>query len=154
GGLCEIGAPAGSGFVFDNEEPRHKQWIEPFALADRLVTVRELRAFIDEGGYDNPSLWLSEGFDFVRARGITSPLYTSYESGKLETFTLAGTRTPEDHEPAAHLSYYEADAIARFLGSRLPTEAEWEIAAASHPARGNFADDGALRPLACVRGGT
>ena len=82
------------GFAFDNERPRHKRWLEPFALADRLVTVRELKAFIDEGGYRKPSLWLAEGFDFVRERGIASPLYTRYEDGRLETFTLAGRRAP------------------------------------------------------------
>jgi ergothioneine biosynthesis protein EgtB len=151
GGLCEIGAPAGSGFAFDNEQPRHKRWLEPFALADRLVTVRELKAFIDEGGYRKASLWLAEGFDFVRAQGITSPLHTRYEGRHLETFTLAGPRVPSDDEPAAHLSYYEADAVAHFLGARLPTEAEWELAATHRGERGNFADDGVLRPLPCHR---
>jgi ergothioneine biosynthesis protein EgtB len=149
GGLCEIGAPAGSGFAFDNEQPRHKRWLEPFALANRLVAVRELKAFMDEGGYRNPSLWLAEGFDFVREHGITSPLHTRYEDGHLETFTLAGRRTPDDDEPAAHLSYYEADALARFFGARLPTEGEWERAAAGRAEYGNFADDGVLRPLPC-----
>jgi len=153
GGLCEVGAPAGSGFAFDNEHPRHKHWLEPFALADRLVTVRELKAFIDAGGYRKPSLWLAEGFDFVREQGITSPLHTRYEGEHLETFTLAGRRVPGDDEPAAHLSYYEADALARFLGARLPTEAEWELAAAHQNERGNFADDGVLRPLPCHRAG-
>jgi ergothioneine biosynthesis protein EgtB len=147
GGLCEIGAPAASGFAFDNEQPRHKRWLEPFALADRLVTVRELKAFLDEGGYAKPSLWLAEGCDFVRERGITSPMHTRYQDGCLETFTLAGPRTPGDEEPAAHLSYYEADALARFLGARLPTEAEWEHVAARSAERGTFADDGVLRPL-------
>jgi ergothioneine biosynthesis protein EgtB len=151
GGLGEIGAPAGSGFAFDNEQPRHKRWLEPFALADRLVTVRELKAFLDEGGYRKPSLWLAEGFDFVRDRGLTSPLYTRYADGRLETFTLAGCRTPGDDEPVPHLSYYEADALARFLGARLPTEVEWERAAARSLERGNFADDGVLHPLPCYK---
>jgi ergothioneine biosynthesis protein EgtB len=152
GGLCEVGAPEGRGFVFDNEQPRHKRWLEPFALADRLVTVRELKAFLDDGGYRKPALWLAEGFDFVRAQGLTSPLHTRYEDGHLETFTLEGRRAPCDGEPASHLSYYEADALARFLGARLPTEAEWERAAAAGTERGNFADDGVLRPLPCHRG--
>jgi ergothioneine biosynthesis protein EgtB len=147
GGLHEIGAPGGAGFAFDNERPRHKRWIEPFAIADRLVTVRELKAFLEEGGYRGPSLWLSEGLDFVRATGAGSPLYTSYEGGRLEAFTLEGTRCPRDDEPVAHLSYYEADAIARFLGARLPTEAEWELVASACPPGGHFADDGPLRPL-------
>jgi len=147
GGLREIGAQADAGFSFDNEQPRHKRWVEPFALADRLVTMRELKAFIDDGGYADPALWLSDGFSFVQAHGITSPLYTTYEAGRLEAFTLAGARLPSDDEPATHLSYYEADAIARFLGARLPTEAEWEVASASSPVCGNFAEDGVLRPL-------
>ncbi|MGH7434273.1 MAG: DinB family protein, partial [Polyangiaceae bacterium] len=104
GGLCEIGAHPRGGFVFDNEQPRHKHWLEPFALADRLVTVRELKAFLDEGGYAKPSLWLAEGCDLVRERGITSPMHTRYEDGRLETFTLAGRHTPGDDEPVAHLS--------------------------------------------------
>jgi ergothioneine biosynthesis protein EgtB len=149
GGLCEIGLPAGLGFAFDNEEPRHKRWLEPFALADRLVTVRELKAFMEEGGYRTPSLWLAEGFDFVREHGITSPLHTRWDGERLEAFTLAGSRAPGNDEPAAHLCYYEADAIARFLGARLPTEAEWECVAVRRSERGNFADDGVLRPLPC-----
>ena len=128
GGLKEIGAPD-VGFAFDNERPRHKRWVDPFSIADRLVTVRELKAFIDEGGYRSPSLWLSEGFDFVHSRGVTSPLHTTYEDGRLSVFTLAGTRVPHDDEPVVHASFYEADAIARFLGARLPTEAEWETVA-------------------------
>lgn len=147
GGLRHIGAPAGRGFAFDNERPRHKRWVEPFGLADRLVSVRELKAFLDAGGYRSPSLWLSEGFDFVRARAAASPLYSTYEDGQLHVFTLAGPRVASDDEPVVHLSYYEADAIARFLGARLPTEAEWETLAEEVTVRGNFADDDVLRPL-------
>jgi ergothioneine biosynthesis protein EgtB len=145
GGLLEIGARAGAGFTFDNERPRHKRWIEPFAVADRLVSVRELKAFIDAGGYRTPSLWLSDGFDVVRARAMTSPMYSSYEDGRLTVFTLAGARVARDDEPVVHVSYYEADAIARFLGARLPTEAEWETLAEGEAVRGNFSD-GALHP--------
>jgi ergothioneine biosynthesis protein EgtB len=104
-----------------------------------------------EDGYRNPSLWLAEGFDFLRERGIVSPMHTRYEGGRLETFTLTGWRMPGDDEPAAHLSYYEADALARFLGARLPTEAEWEHAAGPTSERGNFAEDGVLRPLPVPR---
>jgi ergothioneine biosynthesis protein EgtB len=147
GGLREIGAPTGPVFAFDNEQPRHKEWLEPFALADRLVTVAELKAFIEAGGYRTPSLWLSDGFDAVRAQGTSTPLYSRYEDGHFDVFTLAGRRAPRPEEPASHLSYYEADAVARFLGARLPTEAEWELAAAAQPVRGNFAEDGVLRPL-------
>jgi ergothioneine biosynthesis protein EgtB len=96
-----------------------------------------------------PSLWLSDGLDFVRARDIRAPQYCTYEDGRMSVFTLAGPRVASDDEPAVHLSYYEADAIARFLGARLPTEAEWEIFAAASdatPLGGNFADEGPLRP--------
>jgi ergothioneine biosynthesis protein EgtB len=147
GGLREVGASAANGFAFDNERPRHRRWVEPFALSDRLVTVRELKAFVDEGGYRTPSLWLSEGFDFVRAHGITAPLYWSYEDGRVRVLTLSGTRVARDDEPVVHVSYYEADAVARFLGARLPTEAEWEVAAQGAVVNGNLADDGSpLRP--------
>jgi ergothioneine biosynthesis protein EgtB len=144
GGLREIGA-AGSSFAFDNEGPRHKRWVEPFALADRLVSVRELKAFMDEGGYHTPSLWFSDGLDFVRSRNMTSPLYSTYEDGRLRVFSLAGPRVAADDEPVTHVSYYEADAIARFLGARLPNEAEWEIIAEGSAVGGNFVDDGLLR---------
>jgi ergothioneine biosynthesis protein EgtB len=147
GGLYEMGAEDGVTFSFDNERPRHKRWLEPFMLADRLVTVGELKAFIDEGGYRQPALWLSEGFDFVRSHGLEAPLYTTYREGRLEGFTLAGPRVMGDDEPVAHLGYYEADAVARFLGARLPTEAEWERAAEDCSVRGTFADDGVFRPL-------
>jgi ergothioneine biosynthesis protein EgtB len=159
GGLYEIGAPDGVPFCFDNERPRHKTWVEPFALADRLLTVSDLRAFVQSGGYKTPSLWLSDGFDLVRAQALSAPLYVSIEDGELTDFTLEGLRCPEDHEPMAHVSFYEADAVARFMGARLPTEAEWEVAAVHasadgnlgdprRPDVGNFADDEVLRPLA------
>jgi ergothioneine biosynthesis protein EgtB len=151
GGVHEIGARGSEPFVFDNERPRHKVWVEPFAMADRLLTVGELKGFIDAGGYATPSLWLQEGFDFVRAHALTSPLYSTYEGGELRVFTLHGERVASDADPVMHLSYYEADAIARFLGARLPTEAEWEIAAARRPVDGNFLDDGHLHPLPASR---
>ncbi len=146
GGLRDIGALDSEPFVFDNERPRHKEWVAPFALGDRLVTVGELKAFLEAGGYRTPSLWLSEGFDFVRAHALTSPLYSVYEGGVLQVFTLAGARVAADDEPVAHVSYYDADAIARFLGARLPTEGEWEVAAARAPVTGNFVDAGRLHP--------
>jgi ergothioneine biosynthesis protein EgtB len=147
GGLRSIGAEASSGFAFDNERPRHKTWVEPFSIADRLVTIAELKAFIDAGGYRTPSLWLSEGFDLIRAHDVNAPLYCTIDGGEARVFTLAGERIARDDEPAAHLSYYEADAIARFLGARLPTEAEWEtIADDANDTEGNFADDGLFRP--------
>jgi ergothioneine biosynthesis protein EgtB len=149
--LCSIGAADG-GFAFDNERPRHKTWIEPFALADRLVTIAELTAFIDAGGYRTSSLWLSEGWDFVRTSGVIAPQHCAYEDGVVRLFTLAGDRIASPDEPVVHVSFYEADAIARFLGARLPTEAEWEIVASKQatPATmtaANFLDDERFRPL-------
>lgn len=149
GGLHEVGAREADttqAFAFDNERPRHKAWVEPFEMGDRLVTVGELCAFIREGGYQTPSLWLSDGLDFVRAHDVSAPLYSRYEDGALRVFTLGGERVADDAEPASHLSYYEADALARFLGARLPTETEWEIAASDAPVDGNFVDSSLLRP--------
>jgi ergothioneine biosynthesis protein EgtB len=143
GGLVKIGAPEGT-FAFDNERPRHKHWLEPFALSDRLVTMSELAAFIREGGYATPSLWLSEGYDFVRAHKIEAPGYVSLDDGEVRVFTLAGSRRAIDAEPVTHVSYYEADAVARFLGARVPTEAEWELAGSQTAVEGNFVDSGSL----------
>ena len=147
GGLQMVGAHPDGSFVFDNETPRHKQWIEPFELSDRLVTYGELKEFIRAEGYRTPSLWLAEGYELVRANDVTAPLYCDFRDGTLSTFSLAGMRLPADDEPLVHVSYYEADAIARFLGARLPTEMEWELAAASRAVRGNFVDDGVLHPM-------
>jgi ergothioneine biosynthesis protein EgtB len=148
GGLNEIGAnPSKDAFVFDNEGPRNKVFLRPFAIATRLVQCGELRAFIRDGGYRTPSLWLSDGFDFIRAQGIEAPLYVAFEDGALFGFSLHGRRELQDGDPIAHLSYYEADAIARYLGARLPTEAEWEVCASQFPAKGHFAEDGTLVPL-------
>jgi ergothioneine biosynthesis protein EgtB len=141
GGLVEIGADA-QGFAFDNERPRHKLWLEPFELADRCVTVGEVKQFRDDGGYRTPSLWLSDGWDAVQQHGWTAPAYW-LDDGTI--FGLDGVRVPDDDEPAAFLSYYEADAIARWMGARLPTEAEWERAAP--PRLGTQIDDPRAAPL-------
>lgn len=147
GGLVEVGA-RGPGFFFDNEGPRHRVWIEPFAIASRPITVGEVRAFLDAKGYETPSLWLSAGLDFVRQRGLQGPLHARHEDGVYRVFTLDGLREATDDEPASHLSYYEADAVARFLGGRLPTEMEWEFVASKVACdQGNFRESGALRPL-------
>ena len=150
GGLVDIGAPASAPFVFDNERPRHRVWLEPFTLSTRLVTVEEMKAFIDADGYRTPSLWLSDGYDWVRAHGVEAPLYW-HLGDVLRVFGLDGLRQPDKGEPVAHVSYYEADAVARFLGARLPTEQEWEAASASAPTSGNFRESGALRPLPAAR---
>jgi ergothioneine biosynthesis protein EgtB len=129
GGLVEIGA-GGDRFAFDNERPRHRAWLEPFELADRLVTVGEYRAFIDDRGYRRPELWLSDGWAARTAGGWRAPLYWN---GDGTLFTLAGARPLDPHEPVCHLSFYEADAYARWAGARLPTEEEWEHAAPKAP---------------------
>ena len=148
GGLCEIGDDGDLRFTFDNEGPRHRVWVEPFELASRPVSVGEVRAFIDAGGYETPALWLAEGFDWVRREGVHAPLYTERDGATLRGFTLDGDAALDPDAPASHLSYYEADAIARFLGGRLPTEAEWEVVAARVPVAGNDRASGALRPVA------
>lgn len=150
GGPTEIGH-AGTGFRFDNEVPRHRAWVAPFLLAARPVTQAEFTAFIDDGGYRRPELWLSLGWDIVGAEGWTAPPYWSREDGDWTTFTLDGPIAAEPHAPVAHVSYFEADAFARWAGARLPTEAEWETASAGVPVAGNLAASGALRPVALDR---
>jgi ergothioneine biosynthesis protein EgtB len=142
-----LGCDRSAGFCFDHEAPRHKRWLERFELADRLVTVRELKAFMRDGGYRTPSLWLSEGFDFVQQHAIEAPLYVREQDGDLVAFGLHGERVLRDDEPVSHVSYYEADAIARYLGARLPTEAEWEHAALDRAVEGHFVESGVLHPL-------
>ncbi len=148
GGAVEIGFDSPEAFGFDNEMPCHRVWLEPYALADRLVTVREWKEFADAGGYETPTLWLADGLDFIRAHGIRAPLYARRDGRALIVFGLDGEREAADDEPLAHVSFYEADAIATFLGGRLPTEEEWEAAAlAISPVVGNFRESGALRPV-------
>jgi len=146
-GLSVIGARAGEGFRFDNEEPAHRVWVDAFELSERLVTVGEWRAFKVERGYQTPSLWLSEGFDWVRAQRVEAPLYFEGDDEGARVFGFDGLRAPSDAEPVVHVSYYEADAIARFLGARLPSEAEWELAARELEVSGNLLERGALRAL-------
>jgi ergothioneine biosynthesis protein EgtB len=147
GGLCEIGARPGPEFRFDNEEPRHRVWLEPFALSSRAVTVDEWLAFFRDGGYRTPSLWLSQGYEWAQAQGISAPGNSLVEGDALWVFSHDGLRRASGHEPVAFLSYYEAAAVAAYLEARLPTEQEWEHAAEGAPVEGNFLDSGALRPL-------
>jgi ergothioneine biosynthesis protein EgtB len=146
GGIAEIGHDR-SGFAFDNESPRHKIWFEPYRLATRLVTNGEYLAFIADGGYRRPEFWLSDGWAVVQAGCWQAPLYwREGESEAWSVFTLDGLLPLDPFEPVCHVSQYEADAFARWAGRRLPTEAEWENAAAPLPVVGNFLDSGALHP--------
>jgi len=129
GGLYRIGHD-GDGFAFDNEGPAHRVWLESFEIATRLVTVGEYLWFIGDGGYSRPELWLSDGWATASAEGWTAPLYWREETGAgWSRFSLGGRGPVDPAEPVLHLSYYEADAYARWAGCRLPTEAEWEVAA-------------------------
>ncbi len=128
GGLADLGHD-GAGFAFDNEGPRHKVFLEPFALADRLVTAGEYLTFIEDGGYARPELWLSDGWDRAQAEGWRAPLYWREDDAGRRLFRLQGDQRLDPNEPVVHVSYYEADAYARWAKARLPTEAEWEFAA-------------------------
>jgi ergothioneine biosynthesis protein EgtB len=137
---------AGEGFAFDNEGPRHRVFLEDFQLASRPVTNEEYQQFMKDGGYQRPELWLAEGWTTRQERSWEAPLYWQrHEGGWLQT-TLAGLRPVEPHEPVCHVSYYEADAFARWAGARLPTEAEWETAAADVPLSGHFLEAGRFHP--------
>ncbi len=147
GGVKETGHP-GDGFCFDNELPRHKVWLEPYSLADRLVTCGEYAEFMADGGYRRSEFWLSEGWMAVNNNGWRAPLYWSSESGDWSLFTLRGEQplARMQNAPVSHVSYYEADAYARWAGRRLATEAEWESAAEGHVVVGNLLDSGLLMP--------
>lgn len=132
GGMVDVGTE-GVGFCFDNELPRHQAHTYPFRLADRLVTAGEWAGFIADGGYERPELWLSDGWHTVQQADWVAPLYWVRDGDEWQVHTLAGTRPIVDAEPVAHVSYYEADAFARWAGSRLPTEFEWEHAVAAAP---------------------
>lgn len=171
GGVVEIGAgghghraatvaPPGSGFCFDNELPRHQVLLQPFALADRLVTNGEFLEFVDDGGYRRPELWLSDGWAALAALPApgtlqeppgaaprNGPLYWYRRDGGWWEYRLSGPAPLDLQAPVTHISFYEADAYARWSGHRLPTEQEWELAASDQPVAGHFADRDVLHPL-------
>ncbi|MEO8808826.1 MAG: ergothioneine biosynthesis protein EgtB [Rhodanobacter sp.] len=148
-GIAEIGH-RGEGFAFDNETPRHRELLHPHALANRLVTNAEYLAFVREGGYREPGLWLSDGWAVVQREGWQHPIYWQHDLAS--EFTLAGVRALDPREPVCHLSYFEADAFARWAGARLPTEAEWETAAQDVAIDGNLQDSARYQPQAATAG--
>ncbi len=157
GGLVQIGRASASepdDFAFDNETPRHEVFLRPYRLADRLVTNAEWLEFMTDGGYSASEFWLSEGWACVQEQGWTAPLYwRRNDDGQWTSLTLAGETPIAPNAPVVHISFYEADAYAHWRGLRLPTEAEWENAAAGEPLIGNFADAGLLRPTPASEAG-
>jgi ergothioneine biosynthesis protein EgtB len=151
GGVHEIGH-AGGGFAYDNESPRHREFLEPFELASRPATCGEYLEFMADGGYRRPELWLSLGWAAVEENGWEEPFYWERRNGRYTLFTLGGTREVDPAEPVCHLSYFEADAFARWAGARLPTEAEWEVAAAGLPVRGNLVEERRHHPAPAAHG--
>jgi ergothioneine biosynthesis protein EgtB len=145
GGICRIGHE-GAGFAFDNETPRHRCFVEPFELASWLVTNAEFAAFIDDGGYRRADLWLSDGWATVVSEGWKAPLYWERCDSGWQQFTLGGKLPLCGDAPVCHVSYYEADAYARWVGARLPTEQEWELGATDAPIEGNFVESRAFHP--------
>jgi ergothioneine biosynthesis protein EgtB len=139
GGIYWIGHE-GDDFCFDNELPRHRAFLESFDIASQLVTCGDYLQFIEDGGYDRSELWLSLGWDTVRQHEWESPLYWYKDNGQWFEFTLAGPVSIDPDRPVCHVSYFEADAFARWAGARLPTEAEWEVASSDVPIEGNFVD--------------
>ena len=149
GGLQFVGHE-GLGFSFDNESPRHQVYLQPFRLGSRLVTTGEFKQFIHDGGYQRGDLWLSLGWATAQKEQWNAPLYWIQQDGAWWNHTLAGLQLVADDEPVCHVSYFEADAYARWAGARLPSEEEWEVASASAPIRGNFVEQEQFHPTAAA----
>lgn len=153
GGLAMVGS-SDENFCFDNETPAHRQFLEPFALARRPVTNAEYMAFIEDDGYRRPELWLADGWGRVQQQQWNSPLYWHLQGDMWWNYTLGGELPVEKNAPICHLSYFEADAYARWAGARLPTEAEWEFAATNQPVTGNMLAAGIYHPCPAGQGNT
>jgi len=151
GGLKWVGHD-GRGFAFDNEGPRHRVFLEDFQLGSRLVTSGEYLAFIEDNGYSRPEFWLSDGWNVVKDQQWEAPLYWERIDGAWWVMTLGGFRRLTEAEPVCHVSFYEADAFARWSGGRLPTEFEWESAVNDQKIEGNLLESGKLHPQAAVDG--
>ena len=151
GGLHTLGHQA-AGFAFDNEGPAHPVYLQDFALADRLITNGEYLEFMADGGYQTAAHWLAEGWATVQSEGWQAPLYWQQRDGQWWVFTLGGLRPVNPAEPVCHVSYFEADAFAQWRGHRLPTEAEWEVAAANAPLQGNLVAADHLHPQPAAGG--
>lgn len=152
GGIVRIGH-SGAGFCYDNETPRHAVLLQPYQLASRLVTNGEFLRFVDAGGYADPRYWLAEGRDWIAAQARSQPCYWTDDPAGRGEFTLAGIVPLDPAAPVVHVSYYEADAYARWAEARLPSEAEWEHAAAQYAPHGHFADAGRFHPRPADTGG-
>jgi len=146
-GVYEIGH-RGRGFAYDNEGPRHRVFLEPFRIANRLVTNGEFRQFVEDDGYGRPELWLSLGWNRVQELDISAPFYWVRRGSRWHEYTLHGLEPLCDARPVCHVNYFEADAYARWAGHRLPTEFEWEIVAGEQPIAGNFVEQARLHPVA------
>jgi ergothioneine biosynthesis protein EgtB len=151
GGIVEIGY-AGDGFCYDNETPRHRTFLEQFEIASRPINCGEYLAFMEDGGYCRPELWLSDGWDIVQREKWSAPLYWFQRDGEWYLYTLSGEISLKSLHatPVCHVSYYEADAYAHWAGQRLPSEAEWEAVAVTHPVEGNLLESNRLHPDAAA----